>query len=49
VEMGRTAGCRTVLVLSGVTARKDLRRFEYAPDFVARDLAAAARWIARQP
>ena len=49
VATGRAAGCRTVLVLSGVTARKDLRRLDHAPDFVARDLPAAVRWIAQQP
>jgi len=48
IETGRAAGCRTVLVLSGVTARKGVRRLNPAPDFVARDLSAAARWIARQ-
>ena len=49
IETGRAAGCRTVLVLSGVTARKEARRFQHAPDFVARDLSTAARWIAQQP
>ena len=48
VEMGRAAGCRNVLVLSGVTTRKNARRLKSAPDFVARDLSAAANWILRQ-
>lgn len=48
IETGRAAGCRTVLVLSGVTARKNVHRLNPKPDFVARDLPAAARWIAKQ-
>ncbi|HWQ05539.1 MAG TPA: HAD-IIA family hydrolase [Longilinea sp.] len=36
---GQRAGCRTGLVLSGVTTRDDLQIWEPKPDFVANDLA----------
>lgn len=45
VAMGRAAGCRTVLVLSGVSTRRDARAMESRPDRVARDLPEAIRWI----
>ena len=48
VVMGHAAGCRTVLVLSGVSTRRDARAMEDRPDRVARDLPAALTWILRQ-
>ena len=47
IEMGQSAGCRTVLVLTGVTTRSAAKKLSRPPDFIARDLAAAARWILR--
>lgn len=49
IRMGRTAGCRTVLVLSGVTSRRQARSIRPAPHHTARDLSAAVRWMLRQP
>ena len=48
IEMGRTAGCGTVLVLSGMTGREEASRIQPAPDFIARNLADAVRWILRK-
>jgi ribonucleotide monophosphatase NagD (HAD superfamily) len=36
---GYNAGCRTALVLSGVSTLQDLSKFSPKPDLVARDLA----------
>ena len=43
--MGKAAGCRTVLVLTGVTSRSQAKHLRAGPDFIARDLPEAARWI----
>ena len=48
VEMGHSAGCRTVLVLSGMTGRRAAKKISPPPDFIARDLAGAARWILKK-
>ena len=48
IEMGRSAGCRTVLVLTGVTARGRIRRLNTDPDFVAADLKEATEWILKR-
>lgn len=48
IRMGRAAGCRTVLVLSGVSSRADALRMPAAPDRVARDLSSALTWALRQ-
>ena len=45
IEMGRSAGCRTALVLTGMTGRPAAKKISPPPDFIARDLAGAARWI----
>ncbi len=37
---GANAGCRTALVLSGVTTLKDLETWQPKPDLVAPDLAS---------
>jgi len=49
VQLGRAAGCRTVLVLTGVTSRSQARRVSPRPHHIARDLRTAVRWILRQP
>lgn len=46
---GRTAGCRTVLVLTGKLDRRSAERLECKPDFVADNLAEAAEWILSLP
>lgn len=48
IEMGHSAGCRTALVLTGMTDRKAAKRISPPPDFIARDLAGAARWILKK-
>ena len=48
IEMGRSAGCRTALVLTGVTTRKAAGKLAIPPDHIARDLAGAARWILKK-
>lgn len=42
IEMGKNSGCRTVLVLSGngIQAKDEAK-----PDYLARDLVEAAKWI----
>lgn len=47
VAMGHAAGCRTVLVLSGMSTRGEARRMPVKPDQVARNLAQAVQWILR--
>ncbi len=42
---GQRAGCRTGLVLSGVTTAKDLESWEPKPDFVANDLTQLVELI----
>lgn len=48
IEMGRSAGCRTVLVLTGATPRRAAARMAHPPDFIARDLGAATGWILKR-
>lgn len=45
IEMGRSAGCRTALVLTGMTSRGAAKKISPPPDFITRDLTGAARWI----
>ena len=45
IAMGRAAGCRTVLVLTGVTTRKAAAKLAHPPDRITKDLRGAARWI----
>ncbi len=49
LEAGRRAGCRAVLVLTG-SGRRTLGNWahEWPPDYVAKDLRAAAAWILEQ-
>ena len=48
IEMGQSAGCRTVLVLTGVTTRKTAAKLARPPDHIVRDLRGAARWIMKK-
>ncbi|MBI3616121.1 MAG: HAD family hydrolase [Candidatus Omnitrophica bacterium] len=48
ILMGRSAGCRTIHVLSGRQSRKDVRQWAVHPDRIAKDLAEAIRWILKQ-
>ncbi|PIQ82803.1 MAG: hypothetical protein COV76_01440 [Candidatus Omnitrophica bacterium CG11_big_fil_rev_8_21_14_0_20_64_10] len=48
VRMGRRAGLKTILVLSGKTRAKDLRRFSAAPDHIAKNLLDAVQWIRKE-
>ena len=50
LEAARLAGCRSVFVTSGIDAPRYERGepFPYEPDFVASDLAQAARFIIQQ-
>ena len=42
---GHNAGCKTIFVLSGREDRRDIRKWEVKPDFVAKDLLAATKII----
>ena len=42
IEMGKSAGCKTILVLSGNGIKT---KNEISPDFLAKDLVEAAHWI----
>lgn len=50
LEAGRRAGCRTVLVLTGygAEAQESFKRSDFQPDFNARDLLQAVRWMLAQ-
>lgn len=45
IAAGAAVGCRTVLVLTGKTPANHGSLLPAAPDFVARDVGAAADWI----
>lgn len=45
IEMGQSAGCKTVLVLTGVTTKTAARKMARPPDFIAKNLPGAATWI----
>lgn len=49
IQLGRNAGCRTVLVWSGVTPRASLNKLNARPDHAAPDLRRAVDWILKQP
>ncbi|MDO8730353.1 MAG: D-glycero-beta-D-manno-heptose 1,7-bisphosphate 7-phosphatase [Candidatus Omnitrophota bacterium] len=48
IKMGQSAGCRAVLVLTGMTGRTAAKKISPPPDFIARDLSAATRWILKR-
>ncbi len=45
VEAGRKFGCKTVLVLTGKTKRRDVRNFKTKPDLIADDILEAVNKI----
>lgn len=45
IEAGKNAGCKTILVLSGRTRLKDLRKWDVPPDYVSKDLKDATQII----
>ena len=49
VLAGKSAGCRTVLVLTGLLTREQVANLPCKPDFVARDLSEAADYVIGQP
>lgn len=48
IEMGQSAGCRTALVLTGMTGPKEAKKISPPPDFIARDLRGAVNWVLKQ-
>ncbi|MCE5313506.1 MAG: HAD family hydrolase [Armatimonadota bacterium] len=42
---GKTAGCKTILVLSGLLTPQEIERFECKPDFTATNLSKAVDYI----
>lgn len=42
IKTGHNAGCRTVFVLTGRDARRHLRQWKVKPDYIVKDLKAAA-------
>lgn len=47
VETAAGAGCRSILVLSGRSKKKDITDFKTRPDQVKKDILEAAKWILR--
>jgi len=45
LEAGTSAGCKTVLVLTGKSSMGEIESWERKPDCVAADLPAAVDWI----
>lgn len=45
IAMGQAAGCRTVLVLSGATDRREAGKSGVRPDKISRNLGEAVAWI----
>ncbi|MBI4313200.1 MAG: HAD family hydrolase [Candidatus Omnitrophica bacterium] len=45
IQLGKAAGCTTLLALSGRTSPAQGRRFAVKPDHVCKDLKAGVRWI----
>lgn len=45
VETAAAAGCRSVLVLSGRSKKKDIADFKIKPDEIKKNILEAARWI----
>lgn len=48
MQAGFSAGCRTVLVLTGRTSASEVDSWERRPDHVAADLPSAVDWILQQ-
>lgn len=47
VMAGKRIGCRTILVLSGVSSREDMERWPDKPDHVFNNLLEAVKWITK--
>jgi len=45
IEAGKRLGCKTILVLSGLTDIKDVPKFKIQPTHVANNLKGATQWI----
>ena len=45
IRMGKAAGCRTVLVLTGMTSRRQVGQLSARPDRIVRNLPEAVRWV----
>lgn len=45
IRMGRLAGCKTILLLSGESSRRSLKRFSVSPDRVCKDLREAVKGV----
>ena len=43
VESGKRFGCKTILVLTGLSTRSDAEGFSMKPDHIAEDLQGAVR------
>ena len=48
ILMGRSAGCQTILVLSGKNSLRKVKKWPLLPDRIAKDLSEAVRWILKQ-
>jgi histidinol-phosphate phosphatase family protein len=48
ILMGHSAGCMTVLVLSGKVSKEQARRLSIVPDRTVKGLSEAVQWILRQ-
>ena len=48
IQAGHDFGCRSILVLSGRSKRKDIKNFPVKPEFVKKNLLEAARWIIKK-
>jgi len=47
-ELGKNAGGKGIIVLSGQTKPEDIAIWEVKPDFVAKDLLEAVEWILKR-
>ncbi len=48
IRMGHSAGCQTILVLTGKQTRKAARQFQQAPHRIVKNLSRATKWILEQ-
>ncbi|MFA5147115.1 MAG: HAD family hydrolase [Candidatus Omnitrophota bacterium] len=48
IEAGKRARLRTILLLSGKTDRKDVKRWDVKPDFIFKDLPEAVDFILKR-
>ena len=45
IETAAGAGCRSILVLSGRSKKKDVSEFKFKPDCIKKNILEAAQWI----